>query len=56
MMLNIDVNNEELLKTLNEILVKYEQVEEHAKKLHFLTIKEVADILRLLNKNKSRYF
>ncbi len=44
MTLNIDTNNDEHIKKLDEILAKYEQVEEHAKKLHFVTIKEFAEM------------
>ena len=54
MTLNIDTNNDEHMKKLNELLAKYEQLEEYTKKLHFATIKDVADMMRLFNKDKSR--
>lgn len=51
MTLNIDVNNEEHMKKLNELLVKYEQLEKQTKKLYFATVKDVADMMRLFTKH-----
>ncbi len=45
MTVNIDTNNEEQIKILNEILAKYEQVEEHTKKLQFISIKELSEMM-----------
>lgn len=44
MTINIDANIEENLKKCEELLAKYEQLEEHTKKLHFVTIKEFAEM------------
>ena len=44
MTLNVDTNNEEHLKTLNELLAKYEQLEKQTKKMHFVTIREFAEM------------
>ncbi len=52
--INIDTNFDEQLKKVEELIVKCEELGDKAKQLHFLTIKEVADILRLFNKDKSR--
>lgn len=56
MTLNIDTNNNEQMKTLNEILAKYEQLEECTKKLHFVTIKELAEMMRLFTKHSKSNF
>lgn len=42
MTFNIDTNIEEESKKIGELLVKYEQLEQQAKKIHFVTIKEFA--------------
>ena len=42
MILNVDTNNEEHIKKLDELLIKYEQLEKQIKKIHFVTIKEFA--------------
>ena len=44
MTLNVDTNNEEHMKTLNELLAKYEQLEKQTKKMHFVTIREFAEM------------
>ena len=44
MTVNVDINNEENMKTLNELLTKYEQLEKQTKKMHFVTIKEFAEM------------
>lgn len=47
MVINVDTNNKEQMKQLEEILAKYEQLEEQTKKIHFLTIKEFAEMRRM---------
>lgn len=42
MTFNIDTNIEEESKKIGELLVKYEQLEQQTKKMHFVTIKEFA--------------
>ena len=42
MTLNINTDIEEQIKKCDELLAKYEQLEEHAKQLHFVTVKEFA--------------
>ena len=42
MTFNIDTNIEEESKKIGELLVKYEQLEQQTKKIHFVTIKEFA--------------
>ncbi len=44
MTLNIDTNNDEHIKKLNELLAKYEQLEDKTKKMHFVTIKEFTEM------------
>lgn len=44
MTFNIDTNIEEELKKIGELLVKYEQLEQQTKKMHFVTIKEFAEM------------
>ena len=56
MTVNIDNNNEEQIKILNEILAKYEQVEEHAKKLQFISIKELAEMMHCAIKTSQDIF
>ena len=42
--LNIDTDIDEQIKKCDELLAKYEQLEEHTKRLHFVTIKEFAEM------------
>lgn len=44
MTFNIDTNIEEESKKICELLVKYEKLEQQAKKMHFVTIKEFAEM------------
>ena len=44
MTFNIDTNIEEESKQIGELLVKYEQLEQQTKKMHFVTIKEFAEM------------
>lgn len=46
MVVNIDTNCKEQMKQLEELLAKYEQLEEQTKKIHFVTIKEFAKMHR----------
>lgn len=48
MLVNIDTNCKEQMKQLEELLTKYEQLEEQTKKICFITIKEFAKMRRLL--------
>lgn len=42
MLVNIDTNYDEQMKKLNELLAKYEELEEKTKQMHFITVKEFA--------------
>lgn len=42
--LNIDTDIDEQIKKCDELLAKYEQLEEKTKKIHFVTIKEFAEM------------
>ena len=42
--LNIDTDIDEQIKKCDELLSKYEQLEEHTKRLHFVTVKELAEM------------
>lgn len=44
MTLNVETDIEEQIKKCDELLAKYEKLEEHSKKLHFITIKELAEM------------
>lgn len=44
MIVNIDANNDEQIKKLDELIAKYKQLEEQTKKMHFITIKEFAEM------------
>ena len=55
MTLNIDTDIDEQIKKCEELIVKYEKLEEHSKKLHFITIRELAEMKRLFNKDCTRY-
>lgn len=44
MTININTNIEEELKKCDELIAKYEQLEEHAKQIHFVTIREFAEM------------
>lgn len=56
MVVNVDTNNKEQMKQLEEILAKYEQLEEQTKKIHFVTIKEFAEMRRLFTSYCSSNF
>lgn len=47
MLVNINTTIKEDLKTLNEYLVKCEEAEAKTKQLHFVTIKEFAEMRRM---------
>lgn len=42
--LNIDTNLDEQIKKCEELIKKYEELEGHAKQLHFVTVKELAEM------------
>lgn len=42
MTLNINTDISEQIKKCDELIAKYEQLEEHAKQMHFVTVKEFA--------------
>lgn len=44
MNLNLETDIEEEIKKCNELLTKYAQLEQQAKKIHFVTIKEFAEM------------
>lgn len=44
MVVNIDTNCKEQIKQLEELLAKYEQLEEQTRKMQFITIKEFAEM------------
>lgn len=44
MTLNIDTDLDEQIEKCNELLKKYEELEGHAKQLHFITIRELAEM------------
>lgn len=44
MLLQINTDIDEQIKKCDELLSKYEQLEEHTKKLHFVTAKELAEM------------
>lgn len=44
MTLNVEMNIEEQIKKCDELLTRYEKLEEHSKKLHFITIKDLAEM------------
>lgn len=54
--INIDTDIDETLEKVEELIVKCEELGDKSKQLHFITIKELAEAVRLFNKNKSRYF
>ena len=54
--INIDTDIDETLKKVEELIANCEELGDKGKQLHFLTVKDVANILRLFNKDKSRYF
>lgn len=54
--INIDTDIDETLKKVEELIAKCEELGDKSKQLHFVTIKELAEALRLFNKDKSRYF
>ncbi len=54
--LNIDTDLDEVIKKCNELNKQLEELGDKGKRLHFITIKELAEMLRLFNKDKSRYF
>ena len=56
MILNVNTNIGEEIKKCCELLAKYEQLEEQTKQLRFITIKELAEILRLFTKYSENNF
>lgn len=44
MTLNINTDIDEQIKKCDELLKKYEELENHAKQIHFLTPKELAEM------------
>lgn len=54
--INIDTDIDENLEKVEELIVKCEELGDKGKQLHFITIKELAEAVRLFNKDKSRYF
>ena len=44
MTVTVDTDIEEQIRKCNELLAKYEKLEEHSKKLHFITIKDLAEM------------
>lgn len=44
MTLNIDTDLDEQIKKCDELLKKYKELEGHAKQLHFVTVKELAEM------------
>lgn len=53
--LNIDTDLDEQIKKCEELIKKYEELEGQAKQLHFITIKELAEALRLFAKHITVY-
>lgn len=47
--INIDTNFDEQLKKVEELIVKCEELGDKGKQLHFITIKELAEALRLFH-------
>lgn len=46
---NIDTNIDETLKKVEELIVKCEELEDKGKQLRFITIKELAEAMRLFH-------
>lgn len=42
--LNIDTDLDEQIKKCEKLIKKYEELETHAKQLHFVTVKELAEM------------
>ena len=47
MTLNLDTDLDEQIEKCVELLKKYEELESHVKQLHFITVKELAEMRRL---------
>ena len=47
--INIDTDIDETLKKVEELIAKCEELGDKGKQLHFITIKELAEALRLFN-------
>ena len=54
--INIHTNFDQQLKKVEELIIKCEELGDRGKQLHFITIKELAEAVRLFNKDKSRHF
>ena len=54
--INIDTDIDETLKKVEELIVKCEELGDKSKQLHFVTIKELAEALRLFTKHFTVYF
>ena len=52
--LNIDTDIDEQIKKCQELIKKYEELEGHAKQLHFITIRELAK-MRKCSINTAQY-
>lgn len=54
--LNIDTDLDELIKKCNELNKQLEELGDKGKRLHFITIKELAEMLRLFTKHSTNDF
>ena len=54
--LNIDTDLDEQIEKCEELLKKYEELGNKSKQLHFITIKELAEALRLFTKYSTNDF
>lgn len=54
--LNIDTDLDELIKKCNELNKQLEEIGDKSKRLHFVTIKELAEMLRLFTKHSTNNF
>lgn len=54
--LNIDTDLDELIKKCNELNKQLEELGDKSKQLHFVNVKELADMLRLFTKHSKSNF
>lgn len=54
--INIDTNIDETLEKVEELIAKCEELGDKGKQLHFITIKELAEALRLFHRSCSANF
>lgn len=54
--LNIDTDIDEQIEKCKELLKKYEELGNKGKQLHFLTIKDMAEAMRLFHSNCTANF